>query len=51
MAISTLLTRLSRVLYRQSRAEARRRLLELADHYEATQPSYAAELREAALRG
>jgi hypothetical protein len=50
MPIRTLLTCLNRRLRRRSRAQAQRRLLERADRYQPTQPSYAAELRDAALR-
>ncbi|NML18067.1 hypothetical protein [Azohydromonas caseinilytica] len=50
MLFSTLFTRLSRHLSRLAFDEARQRLLALADHYEPTQPSYAADLRETALR-
>lgn len=50
MPITHLLSRLGRHLYRRSSDEARRRMLALADQYQPTQPSYAADLREAAIR-
>ena len=50
MLFRTLLTRLGWHLCRRSLDDARQRLLALADHYEPTQPSYAADLRATALR-
>lgn len=50
MLITHLLSRLGRHLYRRSSDEAQQRLLALADQYQSTQPSYAADLRETAVR-
>jgi 23S rRNA G2445 N2-methylase RlmL len=50
MPITRLLAELCRHLQRQSWHAARQQLLERADRYQSTQPSYAEDLRATALR-